>query len=293
MKSKLTILTTSTVLTVGSLISIGSASAMGSSTSASGSGTSSATPTTTSTTKTTTIKSNATKTTTDTASTTPATTKTAQATNANGLTANQQQHLQDVIAKGDQEITRRINSLNTLQAKVNAATKLTDSQKTALLADITTTITNLNTLKTQLDAETTITGALVDAKSIVTGYRVYALVLPKINMSKTADDQNVALANLTTISTKLQTRLTQAKAAGKTVTSEQTLLTDMQTQIASAQQILTTLTTNVMGLQPGDYNANHQVLTTYQTQLKTARTDLQAAYTDAKTIVADLQASKS
>ena len=203
--------------------------------------------------------------------------------------ANDQKHLATIISKGDQEIARRLTTLGTLTAKINAASKLSASDKTYLLNEVSTEVSNLTTLKAKLDAETTLAAARTDAQSIVSDYRVYALIVPKIQLIKTADDQLVTEGKLTALATKLQSRITAAKTAGKDVTALQTKLTDMTTQITNAQAISSSIETKVLALQPSDYNSNHTILSGDEAQLKTAHTDNLAAYNDAKSIVSLLK----
>lgn len=223
-----------------------------------------------------------------TAPTTPTTNTTT--TQQSTATANEQTRLQNIISKGDQEIARRLASLATLAAKINAATRLTASDKTTLTNEVNDTISGLNTLKTKLDSETTIAAARTDVQDIYTEYRVYALVAPKINLVKVADDQQVAEQKLATLIQKLQSRITTAQSKGKEVTALQNALNDMTTKVNAAQSISSSIQSKVIGLQPTDYNSDHAILSGDSAQLKSAHADNQAAYQDAKQIVAGLKA---
>ncbi len=212
------------------------------------------------------------------------------ATPANPATsANQQQRLQTIISKGDQEITRRLASLSTLSSKITAATKLSSSDSATLSNEVSATVSGLTNLKTQLDADTTVSSAHTDAVSIYTEYRVYALVAPKIGLVKVADDQQVIQGKLTALAQKLQARITAEQQAGKNVTALQADLTDMTNQTAAAQKISSSIESSVITLQPTDYNSNHAVLSGDNAQLKTAHSDDKAAYTDAKNIISALK----
>jgi len=208
------------------------------------------------------------------------------------LTAVQQQHLSNIIARGDQEIIRRLAQLNKLSSLITASKHLTAGDKTTLSAEVTAEISGLTALKTKLDAETTVVGASTDAKSIVADYRVYALVTPKVWLIKTADDQQTAEAKLSALITKFQTRITAAKSQGKEVTALQTALDDMTTQVKNSQAISSGIETKVLPLQPTDFNSDHTILSGDAAQLKTAHTDNEAAYTDAQTIVTGLKSLK-
>ena len=229
-------------------------------------------------------------------STSTTTSNTAKSAAAAALSATQQQHLQTIISKGDSEISRRLTSLSTLSTKINDATKLSSSDKASLSNEVSSTTAGLTTLKTQLDSEASVTpvsaaltAAKTDVSNIYSEYRVYALVLPKVELVKVADDQQAVQAKLTNLSQKLQTRITADQKAGKNVATIQSEETDMTNQITSAQTISSNIESNVINLQPSDYNSNHSVLSGDNTQLKTAHTDDQNAETDAKNIVATLK----
>ena len=207
------------------------------------------------------------------------------------LSASQQQtHLENIISKGDQEITRRLTTLNSLTSKINSASKLTPSDQATLSAEVSGTITGLTSLKTQLDAETTLLPARSDAESIYSEYRVYALLAPKVGLIKVADDQQVIETKLSAIVPKLQSRITLATNDGKNTTTIQAQLNDMSAKISAAQAISSNIESVVINLQPTDYNANHSVLLGDNAQLKTAYSDIQDAYADAKSIVSELEA---
>lgn len=229
---------------------------------------------TTTTTPTTTEHTSTTKTTTEPAakSTAPTTTEAAQ-------------RLATVIAKGDQEITRRQATLTTLNAKITAATHLTESNKASLSSQVNAEAAGLTALKTKLDSETTVDAAHADAKAIFDGYRVYALIVPKIALIRTADSEQATAARLTSLAAKLQTRITAANKS----TDLQTTLNDMIARANTATTTASTVEAKVLNLQPTDYNSDHAVLSGYRDQLQTARTAIQTSITDAKTIIAALK----
>jgi hypothetical protein len=196
-----------------------------------------------------------------------------------------QAKLQRIINRGNNEIGRRITSLQKLNGKISGAVKLTDSDKAGLTSEVNAEIAGLTSLKTKLDADTVVADAQTDAKSIITGYRVYAFIMPKVSFLRAADDQQVAEAKLAALLPNLQSRVDSAKAAGKNVTSLTSGLSDMSTQITSAQAISGGVESAVINLQPSDFNSDHTVLRSYRDKLKTAQTDIRAAVGDANSIV--------
>lgn len=204
---------------------------------------------------------------------------------AASLTTAQQDRLTVIKTRGDQEISRRLSELSKLTAVINNATKLTASDKSALSSEISGAVSGLTALKTTLDNETTLDAARTDAQSILTEYRVFALVMPKVHLLKIADDQVAAATKLSDAAIKLQTRLKSLKTSGKDVTALQATLDDMTTNIASAQKISSTIQSSISSLQPTDYNSNHSVLVGDNAQLKASHASLVKARQDAQTVL--------
>lgn len=216
---------------------------------------------------------------------------TTNASNTNNAAV--QQRIQNIITKGNQEIDRRLTTLDSLTIKVAAAIHLSSSDQATLSNEVSSTTSGLTSLKSQLDSTTTIMAAHNNAEDIYSEYRVYALVAPKISLIKVADDQQVVQGKLTALSTKLQTRITTLQQSGKDTTQVQTMqreLTNMNNEITAASKISSDIESSVIVLQPSDYNSNHAVLSGDNTQLKTAHADDQQAVTNAQNIITTLKA---
>lgn len=195
--------------------------------------------------------------------------------------------LQLVINRGNSEISRRLTTLNTLSGKITGAKKLSADDKATLSQEVTDEISGLTALKTKLDAETDVSAARTDAQGIISDYRVYALLVPKVQLVRVADDQQVAEDKLSALATKLQARVTSSSPSAL-----KSALSDMTSKVTAAQGISGTVQSKVIVLQPSDYNSDHSALSGYRNQLKTAQSDIQAAVSDAKTIIAGLKADK-
>ena len=208
---------------------------------------------------------------------------------ANAATAVSSADLTRLKTRGDAEITRRLTALNKLATVINSAVNLSASNKTSLSNQVSGETSDLTSLKTQLDGETTLAVAQADAQSIITGYRVYALIVPKVYLLKSADTELANNTKLSTLAGKLQDRLNTAKGQGKDVSSLQTKLDDMNAQTASAKGTAEAVETKVLPLLPTDYDSDHSVLEGQKAQLQTAHNQNIVAYSDAKTIVAGLK----
>jgi hypothetical protein len=226
-----------------------------------------------------------------TTTTTPAATSTSTTSNTKSSTeaANQQARLELIISRGNVEINRRLATLSTLGSKITSATKLSSSDAATLSNTVSSDTSSLTTLQTKLDADTTADTAATDAQSIILDYRVYALVVPQVDLVKTADDQQVTEGKLATLSTKLASRITADQQAGKNVTALQASLSDLNTKVSAAQAISSNIETTVIALVPSDYNSNHEVLSGDRSQLQTAQTDIKAAVSDAQSIITGLK----
>lgn len=204
-------------------------------------------------------------------------------------TAANQTKLNDLKTRGSAEITRRLATLDKMSAVINGSSKLSSADKTSLISQVNSEISGLTALKTKLNADTDLTTALADVQSIYSEYRVYALLVPKIYLLNTSDNELTNDDKLTTLAGKLQTRITAAQTAGKDVTSLQSSLSDMNAKISAAQGLANAVNSKVEPLQPSDYNTDKTILSGQRDQLQTAHQDNVAAYNDAKTIVAGLK----
>lgn len=203
-------------------------------------------------------------------------------------TKNDAAKLKLVIAHGDKEISRRLTTLNALATKLNATTKLSAANKTALTSEVNTEVSDLTSLKTKLDSETSFAAAKADAQSVFSDYRVYALLVPKVNLLRTADAQAAAEAKVADVLTRLQNRLA-TKTNVTNLSQAQTALTTASSQLQAATALTSAVETKVAALEPSDYNSDHSVLSGQRDQLKTAQADLKSALQSAKTVVTDLK----
>lgn len=215
-----------------------------------------------------------------TTTTTSASTTTSSATQAK---------LQTVITVGNGEITRRLTTLNNLTTGITASQFLTASDKSSLSSEISTEASDLTGLKTKLDAETTVVAATTDDLNVITEYRVYVLVVPKVNVIIAADRQQATEAALTTTANNFKNAIATAASAGKNVTTLQSELTDLNAQVAAAQSISSSMEAGVINLQPSDYNTDHAILVGDYNKLVTAQNDNETAITDANAMLTGLQ----
>jgi chromosome segregation ATPase len=202
------------------------------------------------------------------------------------------QRLTNLKTKGAAEIDRRVANLEAALAKFADSKNLTQSDIAELSKQIQTELTNLKALKAKLAAETDIAAARADVQSIVTDYRVYALVLPKTRLVASADRFTAAETKLTALHDQLETKAKAQTSSSYSLSAAEVKLQDMSAKITDAKAKSDSLVAKLLALQPTDYNANHTVLVAYRESLKTAQTDLKAARDDAKSVIDGLKAAK-
>jgi uncharacterized small protein (DUF1192 family) len=186
--------------------------------------------------------------------------------------------------RADKEIDRRVAALTKLLEKINAMKRLTSDQKTTFTNGIQGQITSLNTLKIKIDGDTDIATLRTDVQSIVKGYRIFALYMPQINIVAHADRILAVIDDMNAISARLQTRIDEAKAAGKDTSAMQTLMTDRASKLTDATTQANNAIAAVVSLTPDGYPANKTTLKSAKNLLQTARQDLVKALQDMQQI---------
>ena len=204
-----------------------------------------------------------------------------------GTSATMEARITTAKNHADQEIKRRIDMLNALNAKVQAMARVSASEKTDISSTISTQVSALSSLQTKIDADTDITTLRTDIHSIAQSYRIFLLVIPRGRIDVAADKIDTAAAKLTDLAGKLDTRISEASGAADSLHAQ---LNDMNKMIADAQTQANAAVTAVASLQPdnGDKtveSANTAAIKDARTKIKAALADLKTARQDAGTIV--------
>lgn len=189
--------------------------------------------------------------------------------------------------RADQEIDRRIVSLNELNARIGAMERVTDSFKQSLNTNVQNEITGLTQLKAKIDADADATTVKTDVQSVTASYRIYALVLPMTRIAAAADREVTIITMMNQLGSKLQARIQAAQQAGADTSALMASLTDLSNKLADASTQSQAAVSVSASLTPD--NGDKTKMTSNTSALKTARTDIQAAQKDLVAARKDIQ----
>lgn len=193
--------------------------------------------------------------------------------------------IQAVVTTSTSQITQRQTTLTKLGSTVSSFKYGSPSSQATLQKQITDSSTGLTQLLSKIKADKTLAQARTDYSSIFTGYRVYMLVAPKVDVVKVADDQQAKEASLLFVTSLLQPYVHASAQAA----SLQPKLTAAIGQIQQAQKTSQSAEATVLPLTPNDYNKDHQIMADYFTQLKSAKTQLTSAYATLNSVMKTLK----
>jgi hypothetical protein len=207
----------------------------------------------------------------------------------------QAQKMESVKTRAQNEIQNRIDALNKLIMRVQAMKRLTQATKDEFVAQINAEIALLNTLKAKIEMGIDLTTIIADRKSIFQDHRVYMLFIPKMHVLAAADVIFEIVVNMEEVAAKLETKIAEAKAAGKDVVSLETYLADARAKMADAKTQAESAVAAVLNLNPdkgneATMNANKTAVRNAHAFLKMARETLRVAREDGRKIVEGLRA---
>jgi hypothetical protein len=197
---------------------------------------------------------------------------------------------------GDAAIDMRIKSLNVLDTRIQAMTKVSATDKAGLDAMIMAQVDALSALKTKINADTDAETVRADDASITKAFRVYLLVIPKARIMAAADKVLQISTVFSGLSAKLQIALDKAATANVNVSTMNKALGDINSKVADANLKANSALTLVTDLGPDNGNAaietsNTTALTNARAMIKLANEDLKSAQADAKSIVSGLKSN--
>jgi hypothetical protein len=189
--------------------------------------------------------------------------------------------VQAAVAAG---ASKRTTALDKAVADVTKNTYLTSSDKAKLLSILNGDLSSVKSDAAKVADDTTLASAKADAKSMISGLRVFSVAIPQARIVAGAD----RLTGTTLPKAeKVVTRVTAAlngKDSTKSTPAIQADLADLTKQIASIKSGTASIASQALAVTPASYNANHGVVTSLKATWTSVRADVKKAHTDAKAI---------
>ena len=195
-----------------------------------------------------------------------------------------------VKARCLQQIDRRQTALSAAKARLENAKFLTDAHQSALDANIESTASGLSSLANTIQGDTSMDQLKADCKKIVEDYRVYVLVIPRARLVRASDAELGASSKLTNVAGRLQSAIDKAKSQNKDTTQAEADLAKMNAAIATITPNASGVFSAVINLTPADYNANHDVLDSSRSNVRTAAKGVHDAVAAGRATRNDLKA---
>jgi hypothetical protein len=188
-------------------------------------------------------------------------------------------------------IDNRLSRITSLQNLVNASQHVTSDHRSTLTSQLSSASNGMTALHSKIDGDTDPSTFRSDCRSIVTDYRIYVLVSPKVREVLVADLETDIASRLDAIAAKIQTAIDNAKAKGKDGTTAQSDLDQMKAQIANAKSAIGGVAASVIDLQPSDWPGAHDTMVNGRQSLRAGRNDLRSARDDGWNAVTALRQS--
>jgi hypothetical protein len=152
-----------------------------------------------------------------------------------------------------QALSNRVTQLNALGVAVGAAADLTAADRSTLSSDVASELSGIQGLQVKLPADTTCPAVAADGRAMVVDFRVYVVMTPQVHLTVSADTESAVAARVAGLEPRLQAAITAAGQAGRNVAAAQAALTDLETQVTSAQQSGSGISTQVLAFTPASY----------------------------------------
>jgi hypothetical protein len=177
-------------------------------------------------------------------------------------------------------ISRRLTSLSDLQNRVGGASVLTAAHRSALLGIIGSDRSGLSALEAKIAADTSASQLRADCQDIVTGYRVYVLVVPQVHLTIAADRVDFVDDKIQGLHGKLEVALQGCSAGPAECQAAEQAFDDLQSKVRQSNQAVAGVAAEVLGLTPAGYPGNAAVLDAARTSVQNAHTALEDARHD-------------
>ncbi len=199
--------------------------------------------------------------------------------------AAQQLTLQQLKARCNVAVQRRLGTLGADEAFVARTPALTSADRATLLGQISADRGGLTELDQTIQRDTTWQQARSDCMRIVTGFRVYVLEDPKIHEVIAADGVTKVDSAFETLVPALQNLIDSSSRPPSVKERAGDLLIDLRNKVRASETSVSGVTGSVIHLQPSGYPGNAVVLRSAAQNIHTSRTDLAGARFDVAQIL--------
>ena len=201
--------------------------------------------------------------------------------------AQQQTRLEAAKRVATAAITRRVLALRALTTPVKAMTRVSESERAGLSAELQEQVNGLTSLTAKIQGASDEATVRAEAQRIVTDYHVYVLTLPKARGVLVADLELNAALRLSALAERLSVTIGQVQ--GKDTTRASADLAALRARLAAVTDMVSPLPAGLLALEPAGYPDNHAVLEQTRQALRTARANLADAASLARAVIADLR----
>jgi len=196
--------------------------------------------------------------------------------------------VQAAVATG---ATKRTTALDKAVADVTKNTYLTSSDKAKLLSILNGDLSSVKSDAAKVAADTTLASAKADAKSMISGLRVFSVAIPQARIVAGADRlTGTSLPKAEKVIARVTTALT-GKDSAKSTPAIQADLADLTKQLAAIKSDSASIASQALAVSPASYNANHGAVTSIKATWKSVRADVKKAHSDARAIRTALRGS--
>lgn len=175
--------------------------------------------------------------------------------NSSKAAVKEQEQIIRLKQQGDKMADQRIKSLNSLITRIDNDKSLTSDEKITLSSDVQNAINGLTALKTKIAGDATVADLRTDIKQIVTNYKVYEILEPKMRILVIIDNLQNISNRLGLLSPKLQTFINDLKGQNKNVSDLQVLLDDINSNLSVINAKLSADKTAIMNISVSTGNA--------------------------------------
>ena len=190
----------------------------------------------------------------------------------------------------DAAVARRLTSLASVKAELDATPSVASADRATLDTQIDATGTGLTALKATFDADTTLAKVRTDCSRVVSEYRVYALLIPRIELVRAAGRVQAAAGTLKHLAGLLQAGVNAARDRSKDTTSAQGYVTDLGLKADAATKAVAGIPTAILPLDAAGYPGDRPVLVGARASVAAAQGALTGAIAAASSAITALKA---